>query len=71
MPHTVSAVLGIVVVLLIGTAVGVLYDYLPSAAVGGLTASGLGFLPAIAFIAAAGTYLVEEANWKRGFTGHR
>lgn len=66
MPHTVSAVLGIVTALLVGTAVGVLYGYLPSAAVAGLTATGLGFLAGLAFVAACGAYIVEGTDWRRG-----
>jgi hypothetical protein len=69
MPHTVSAVLGIVTALLVGLAVGVTYGYVPSASVDGLTGSGVAWLAGLGFIAAAGAYLVEEANWSKGFTG--
>lgn len=58
--HTVSAVLGIVTALLFSLAGAISLDYFPSAAVAGLTALGVAVLGALAFIGAAGAYLVEE-----------
>lgn len=60
--HTVSSVLGVVTFLLVATAIGVLYGYLPTTALGGLTAGGMGFLAGLSFIAAAGAYLIEETG---------
>jgi hypothetical protein len=70
-PHTVSAVLGIVVALLVGGSLGLSWGYLTSAEVGGLTAGGLGYLAGLAFVAAAGAYIVEESNWRHGFLGRQ
>jgi len=67
--HTVSAILGVVTFLLAAVAVAVTEGWLASATVAGLTPTGLGFLAGVAFIAAAGAYLVEESNWSHGFTG--
>jgi hypothetical protein len=68
MPHTVSAILGIVCALLVAVAIGVLYGYLPSASVGGLTAGGMGWLAGVAFVAAGGAYFVEESSGGRRYS---
>lgn len=63
--HTVSSVLGLVTALLVGLAIGVLEGYLAAATLGGLTASGLGFLAGLAFVAALCAYAIEESDTRR------
>lgn len=64
MPHTVSAILGLITALLVAVALGVLYGFIPSASVNGLEAGGLGWLAGVAFVAAAGAYLIEESSYR-------